>query len=200
VKIYTFFVAPNPTRVRVYVREKGIALDEILVNLREGEQKSEEHLARNPFGNLPVLELDDGSHLTESLAIIEYLEELYPDPPMIGIDPLSRARVRSLERIIEVGVLFPTARLVHSTNSPLDHPPNPAIAEDARASLPIALGVLDERIADHPFVAGADPTIADCTLFAALNFGRFFGVELDPGYTHISRWFDAFCQRPSVQS
>ncbi len=198
-KIYTFRVAPNPTRVRVYLREKGIALEEVLVNLREGEQKSKEHLARNPFGNLPVLELDDGSYLTESLAIIELFEELHPDPPMIGTDPLARARVRSLERIIEVGVLFPTARLVHSTNSPLGLPPNPAIAEDARSSLPIALGTLDERIADHPFVAGPAPTIADCTLFAALNFGRFFGVELDPTYANISRWFEAFCQRPSVQ-
>ena len=98
-----------------------------------------------------------------------------------------------------MGVLAPTARLVHSTNSPLGVPPNPAVAEDARAALPIALGVLDERIGDQPFVAGPSPTIADCTLFAALNFGRFFGVELDPGYTHVSRWFDAFCQRPSVQ-
>lgn len=199
-KIYTFRVAPNPTRVRVYLREKGIQLEEVLVNLREGEQKSEEHLARNPLGNLPVLELDDGSYLTESLAIIEFLEELHPDPPMIGTDPLARARVRSLERIIEVGVLFPVSRLVHATNSPLGRPPNPALAEDARAALPIALGTLDERIADHPFVAGPAPTIADCTLFAALNFGRFFGVELDPTYTHIARWFEEFGQRPSVQS
>ena len=108
--------------------------------------------------------------------------------------------MRSLERIIELGVLFPVGRLVHATNSPLGLPPNSAIAEDARAMLPIALGVLDERIADHPFVAGSTPTIADCTLFAALNFGRFFGVELDPTYTNIGRWFEAFCQRPSAQA
>jgi glutathione S-transferase len=200
VKIYTFMVAPNPTRVRVYLREKGIALEEVSVNLREGEQKSEQHLARNRFGNLPVLELDDGSHLTESLAIIEFLEELHPNPPMIGTDPKTRAQVRSLERVIELGVLSPIARIVHATNSPLGRPPNPAIAQDARAALPIALGPLDERIADHPFVAGAAPTIADCTLFAALNFGRFFGVEPDPSYSNIGRWFDAFCKRPSAQA
>ena len=199
-KIYTWLVAPNPTRVRVYLREKGIALEEVLVNLLAGEQKSEEHLARNRFGNLPVLELDDGSYLTESLAIIEFFEELHPDPPMIGTDPLARARVRSLERIIEVGVLVPIGRLVHATQSPLGIPPNPAIADDARATLPISLSALDERIAGHPFVAGGAPTIADCTLFAALNFGRFFGVELDPSYANIGRWFEAFCQRPSVQA
>jgi len=197
-KIYTFMVAPNPTRLRVYLREKGIEIEEVAVNLGAGEQKSEAHLARNPFGNLPVLELDDGSHLTESLAIIELFEELHPDPPMIGTDPIERARVRSLERIIEMGVLAAIARIVHATNSPLGLPASPAIADEARSRLPLPLAVIDERIAEHPFVAGDRPTIADCTLFAALNFGQFFGVELDRQYARIARWFDAFRQRPSA--
>ncbi len=87
-KIYVFPVAPNPTKVRLYLAEKAagggeIGLTEVMVNLLEGEQRTSEHRSRNPMGKLPVLELDDGTHLTESLAIIEYLEERYPDPPMI---------------------------------------------------------------------------------------------------------------------
>ena len=83
--LYVFPVAPNPTRVRLYLAEKKIAgaridLEEVNVDLRAGQQRSPEHLARNPFGRLPVLELADGTHLTESLAVIQYLEELYPDP------------------------------------------------------------------------------------------------------------------------
>ncbi len=104
-KLYTFPIAPNPTKVRIYFAEKGIEVEEGLVNLMKGEQKSAEHLARNPCGNLPVLELDDGTHLTESLAIIALFEELHPDPPMIGAHPIERARVRSLERIADLGVL-----------------------------------------------------------------------------------------------
>ena len=95
-KLYVFPVAPNPTKVRSYVAEKGIEIEQVMVNLREGAQRRPEFLAKNPLGGLPVLELDDGTHLTESLAIIEFLEEQHPHPPMIGTTPLERARVRVL--------------------------------------------------------------------------------------------------------
>ena len=96
-KLYFFIVAPNPTRVRLYLAEKeaaghSIPHEQVLVNLLEGEQKSPEHLARNPLGKLPVLELDDGSFLTESASIIEFLEEIHPKPPMIGTHAPDRAR------------------------------------------------------------------------------------------------------------
>jgi len=206
VKLYIFPIAPNPTKVRLYLSEKaagGAAIDlpQILVDLREGEQKRPEHLARNPFGKLPVLELDDGSHLIESLAIIEYLEECCPDPPMIGRTPLERARVRELERIADLGVLWQVARIIHATNSPLGWPPNPGVAESARATLPDALQVLNERMADgRPFVAGAAPSIADCTLAAAFQFARFGGVEIDAAYRHLMRWDAAYRARPAAQA
>ena len=148
-KLYFFPVAPNPTRVRLYLAEKAesgarIPLDEVAVNLRQGEHRRPEHLARNPFGRLPVLELDDGRHLLESLAIIEYLEDLHPSPPMIGREPLERARVRELERIAELGVLQPVARIVHATNSPLGLPPNPGVAEHFRGCLLYTSDAADE--------------------------------------------------------
>ena len=132
-KLYTFPIAPNPTKVRVYLAEKGIEIEQVTVNLPKGEQRSAEHRARNPLGKLPVLELDDGSFLTESLAIIEYLEELHPEPPMLGRTPLERARARELERLADLGVLLRVARIVHATRSPLGLPPNPAVAEEERA-------------------------------------------------------------------
>ena len=203
-KLYAFPVAPNPTRVRLYLAEKAaggarIDLDEVTVDLREGAQRSPEHRARNPLGRLPVLELDDGTHLTESLAIIEYLEERFPDPPLIGRDAVERARVREIERIAELGVLLPVARIIHATRSPLGLPPNPEVARFHRRMLPEALRLLDARLADgRPFVAGARPTIADCTLEAALQFGRFGGVELDPAHLHLARWERAYRERPCV--
>lgn len=204
-KLYIFPIAPNPTKVRLYLSEKlaggaAIALPQILVDLRQGEQRRPEHLARNPFGKLPVLELDDGSHLTESLAIIEYLEECHPEPPMIGRTPLERARVRELERIADLGVLIQVGRIVHATNSPLGLPPNPAVADSARATLPDALRFLDERMADgRSFVAGAAPSIADCTLAAAFQFARFGGVEMNAAYRHLMRWDTAYRVRPAAR-
>jgi len=198
VKLYYFPIAPNPTKVRIYLAEKGIEIEQELVNLAKGEQRSPEHLARNPFGSLPVLELDDGSHLTESLAIIELFEELHPDPPMIGTDPFERARVRRLERIADLGVLIPVARIIHATRSPLGLPPVPEIAEAARRSLPKGLEILDAAIGDRPFLAGELPTIADCTLFAAFGFARFGEIEIDPAYRNLARWSADFGKRPSA--
>jgi len=198
-RIYLFPVAPNPTRVRIYLAEKGLELEQVVVNLVKGEQRSPEHRARHPLGKLPVLELDDGTYLTESLAIMEYLEELHPEPPMLGRTPLERARARELERIADVGVLHPIARIVHATRSPLGLPPVPAIAEAARAELPNGLRRLEARLAEVPFVGGERPGFADCTLFAALGFGGFFGVELDPAFERIGDWRARFAARPSTK-
>lgn len=205
-KLYAFPVAPNPTKVRLYLAEKAAAggrieIEEVTVNLRESQQKRPEFLARNPFGRLPVLELEDGTHLIESLAILEYLEECHPEPPMIGSTALERARVRELERIADLGVLVPIGRIVHATNSPLGFPPSPEMAAHFRQVLPEALGFLDRRLADgRPFVAGARPSIADCTLQAALQFGRFGKVEIDASFEHLARWDAAYRERPSAKS
>ena len=194
-KFYTFPPAPNPARVGFYLREKDIELETVIVDFLKGEQNSPEHLARNPAGTAPVLELDDGSYLTESLVIIEYLEELYPDPPMIGTDPLSRARTREAERDIEFAVLLRIVRYVHAHKSPLGLPPNPAVAEQELNRLPNGLKRVESRLAGNEFVMGAAPSIADCTLLAALNFGRF--ADLDPGadYPNIGAWYDRFALR-----
>ncbi len=203
-KLYYFPIAPNPTKVLVYLGEKRSGgcepgLELVAVNLREGEHKSAEHLARNPQGKLPVLELDDGSFVTESLPIIEYLEELHPEPVLIGSTPEERARVRSLERVVDTGVLMAGGRAVHATNSPLGLPANPAVAADSMAAVKRTLGWLDGLLANRPFVAGDRVTIADCTLWAPLNFMGFFGLETDAGFENVARWREDFGKRPSVQ-
>ena len=113
-RLYYFPVAPNPTKVRVYLAEKGIELETERVNLRETQQRTPEFLAKNPLGKLPVLELDDGSYVCESLAIIEYLEELHPDPPLFGVTPEERAHARAVERAADIGVLLPIGQIVHT--------------------------------------------------------------------------------------
>ena len=198
-KFYYFPVAPNPTRVRTYIGEKGISLEMIQVNLREGEQNQAQHLARNPRAKLPVLELDDGTCITESLPIIEYLEELHPEPPMIGGNALERVRTRELERMAEMNVLLPMGRLVHATNSPVGLPANPAVAAVEEAKLPAGMGLFNDILAGQPFVGGARPSIADCTLFAGLFFGEFFGVSIAAEHSDLLRWYSDFKERPSAQ-
>lgn len=198
-KLYYFPYAPNPTKVRTYIAEKGIEIEQVLVNIRKDEQKSEAHLERNPTGTLPVLELDDGTFLTESLTIVEYLEELYPEPNMIGATPIERANVREAERQIEHELLLRVIRIVHTTNSPLGFPANPAIAENELNHLPDALIRVDKLIGDNPFVMGQNPTIVDCTLFSALFFAELCELNISTEYKNLARWYDAFKQRPSAQ-
>jgi glutathione S-transferase len=200
VKLYYFPIAPNPTRVRIYVGEKGIELDMELVSLIEGEQRTDEHRTRHPLGKLPVLELDDGSFLTESTAIIEYLEELHPDPPMIGSTPEERARTRELDRLADLGVLIAFGRTVHATRSPLGLPPNPEVARASMSDVPDVLAILDRHLEDHSFLGGDRPCIADCTLRAGYGFGEFGQIDIPTGYGQIDRWRKAMDERPSVQS
>jgi glutathione S-transferase len=199
-KLHEFAGAPNPKKVRVYLAEKGITVPSQPVDIIAGENRQPAFLDKNPMGGLPVLELDDGSYLPESLAIIEYFEELHPNPPMIGSTPLERARVRALERICELGVLSRIAAIFQNT-----HPlfasrikQLPEAAEIARGGLSTVLGVLDAKIGANPFVAGDQPTIADCTLLAALQFAEFAQVEIDPKRTNVHRWYESFKQRPSA--
>ena len=199
-RIYDFPFAPNPRKLRVYLAEKGIELPREMVNLVNGEHRKPEFLAKNPLGALPVLELDDGSILTESLAIIEFLEELHPDPPMIGTEPLERARVRELERAIDASLLGRVARIFHNTRSPL---PNarviPEVADRARETLPEVLAVIDARVGDGPFAAGERPSIADCTLFAAFKLAEMGEFPLEGG-PNLKRWYEFFSARPSAQA
>ena len=204
-RMYLFPVAPNPTKVSLFLAEKEAAgcridMEVVAVNLAAGEQKSEGHRARNPLARLPVLELDDGGFLLESLPIIEYLEELHPDAPMVGSSPSERARVRSLERIADLGVLLPIATIVHATNSPIGMEPSPEVAERFRGNMPAPLRYLDDQLADgRRFVAGDEPRIADFTLAAALQFGRFGKVEIGEEYENILRWDRAYRERDAVR-
>lgn len=205
-KLYVFPVAPNPTKVRLYVAEKAAAglripLEEVTVNLIERAQRAPEHLARNPFGTLPVLETDSGRFLIESLPIIDHLEELFPVPSMFGPDPESRAIARQIERIADIGVLIPVARIVHATDSPVGYPANPAVAAYYRERLPRSLDYLEDLLGDHrPFLAGDRVTVGDCTLAAGLQFGRFRKLDFLAAYPRLAEWDQRYRTRPAASS
>lgn len=202
-KIYGDAVgAPNPRKLRVYCAEKGLSLPYQTVDIMTGENRQPEFAKKNPLMGLPVLELDDGTYLTESLAIMEYLEELHPDPPMIGSNPVERARIREAERICEIGVMASIGTIFQNT-SPFFAgriKQSADTAENSRGRLAQVLTVLDSRIGSNRFVAGSRPSIADCTLIAAFGFAAFAGVEFDPAQKNVSRWYADFQKRPSASA
>lgn len=204
-KLYTQRVAPNPTKLDLYLAEKAalgtdIPLERILVNLRQGEQRSPAIKAMNPLGRVPFLELEDGTIVPESLAIIEYFEERWPEASLIGTTPQERALIRALERSIDADILCGVAWVVHATNSPVGYPNNPGVAAWFTALMEAPLAALDRMLSDgRPFVAGPKPTIADCTLGAALQFARFGKLALLGPYDHIGAWDTRYREREAVR-
>lgn len=207
-KLYDFKYAPNPRRVRLYLAEKGLLggendpVEVVPVDIPSGEARSESFRAKNPMGGLPVLELDDGRCFPESLAIIEYLEERFPDPPMIGATPEERLRVRGIERRCELGVMVWVGQAVWNT-SPLFASrieQNEVAVKNAMRLLHGTLKVIDAGMGDAPFVAGDAVTIADCTLFASLSFAKAMKVEIDLAKRPaLAAWYTRFRERPSAR-
>jgi glutathione S-transferase len=199
IKLFDYPLAPNPRKLRVYLAEKGLTPRRISVNLVWGEQRSAAFLAKNPLGTLPVVELEDGSVLSESLAIMEYLEELYPEPPMIGTTAWERARTRRLERVVDLGVLQPVAGIVHNRPNPLwGRRGDPRLIGYFESQLAKNLEVVDREIGARRFVAGQRPTIADCTLLAAMVFAIQGEVAISERFQNVHRWYDLFRKRPSA--
>jgi glutathione S-transferase len=194
--------APNPRKLRIYMAEKGITLPYQTVDIMTGENRKPEFAAKNPMMGLPVLELDDGTYLSESLAIMEYLEDLHPDPPMIGATPTERAHTREMERICEMGVMSSIGTIFQNT-SPFFAgriKQSAEAAENARGRLGQVLGIIDAKIGSNPFVAGKRPSIADCTLAAAFGFAGFAGVEIPASHANLARWHAEFSKRPSASA
>jgi glutathione S-transferase len=181
--------APNPRKMRIYLAEKGLDLPVKQLDLRAGEQRTPEFLKKNPFAGVPILELDDGTVIVESLAIMEYLEEIYPNPPLIGADPVTRALVRMWERRIEIGVYLPASRMVLSKGE---------VSEHARKTLVARLALVNDGLQGREWVAGHF-SIADIMLLIGLDTAHHGGqFTLDPAWTNVRRWYEKMKARPSA--
>jgi glutathione S-transferase len=201
-KLYDYTHAPNPRKVRVYLAEKGIQVPLQQVDLTKGEQRSPWFLTINPVGGLPVLELDDGTIIPESLAIIEYFEELYPNPPLMGTDPVSRAKIRAYERRCEQGVLNQAATIFQHTSpffaGRVDQ--TPKVAEIARNNLTARLVWLNDELKDREWVAGDSISVADVTLLIGIGWAKVAKYDLDPAWTNLARWYEKMKARPSAKA
>ena len=200
-KLYSYKGALSPRRVALYLAEKKLAVPTVEVDVAGGANLAPEFLRMNPLGRVPVLELDDGRVLSESDAIIEYLEELHPTPVLIGRDAWQRAKTREAERVIELGMLVPLYTIFKHTNeSYADKVAQaPAVAESQRALFYEHAARVDAWLAEHTFVAGETLTLADLTLLLAVDICGFMGCTIDAGkLPHLTRWTTAMHARDGV--
>jgi len=189
----------NPRRVHLYLAEKGLDIPRRQIDFSANEQRSAEFLALNPLGRVPVLLLEDGTTITESAAIVEYLEELYPEPPMIGTTAVQRAQVRALERIGQDLITRGQLWLIHTSAYFADRRQNPEVAAAAKLLVDPLLDGLEIHLADQPFLAGDRVTVADCTVFAMLQSCRVrFDKPLADDLPRLDAWYWRFAGRPSA--
>ncbi|MBC7707322.1 MAG: glutathione S-transferase family protein [Rhodoferax sp.] len=195
-------IGPNPRVVNMFLAEKGVDIDRVQIDLMAGENRRDAHLKRNPAGQLPTLELDDGTFIAEITAICEYLEELFPDPPLIGSTPQERAVSRMWTRRIDLHVVEPMLNSFRSSEGFALFKDRvrllPQAADDLKILAQERIAWLDGLIGDGPFVAGARLTLADILLFCTMDFGASVGQPLKPDNNNIGAWFVRMKARPSA--
>jgi len=192
--------APNPRRVRIFLAEKGISIPIENVSLRERAHKSPGFKQKNSLGQVPVLELDDGTHLSESIAICRYLEELHPTPALFGNNALERAQVDMWIRRIEFTLMNPIGAVWVHTH-PYTAPLGTQYKEYGESSSERALNAmkwLDRELANREYVATDHYTMADIVALTTLDFAQFIGIELPSECSHLSKWYAVVSSRASA--
>ena len=192
-------------RVTLYLAERraqgaDIPVEPVVVNTLKGRHREPEHLARNAFGTLPVLELDSGAYVTESLSIIDYFEAAFSTARLLPSDPESLACARNIERTLEMRITHDLAGWVHVTKSPLGYEANEEQGAALVARMQPGFDYAETLLGDgRLFLAGSTPSIADCTLAAFFQFMRYTGIDLIAEREQLRHWDAGYRSRPEVE-
>ena len=193
--------APNPRRVRIFLAEKGVELPETPINLMQREHKSPEHRARNSLGQVPTLVLDDGTAISETVAICRYFDETHPDPPLFGRTAVEKATVDMWVRRVEFVIMMPVGQFWRHA-----HPRTAALltqfkdfGESNREAYRNALKWLDRELTDREFVAGFY-SMADICAQTTLDFAEWIGLEAPAEFEHLAAWRSRIAARPSASA
>ncbi|GAA0390487.1 glutathione S-transferase [Brevundimonas terrae] len=198
-KLYTTRMAPNPRRVSWVMAEKGISDIEIVdVNLLGGEHRQPEYRNRFTFGHLPGLELDDGTCFTETLAIARYLETLYPEPNLFGVDAREQALIEMWTRRAEIYLANPMMMYVRMTHPALAalEAPQPEVAAYNKAGAEKFMKAMDRHLANSEYLTDRF-SMADIVAAVGIDFGRLVKYRPPEEYTHLKRWLDLCLSRPA---
>ncbi|MBI3246562.1 MAG: glutathione S-transferase family protein [Deltaproteobacteria bacterium] len=209
-KLYDCQMAPNPRRVRIFLAEKGLDLPKVEVSILDGDNLKPEFLRINPRGLLPVLELENGTVLDETVAICRYLEETHPEPNLMGATPVERATIESWQRHMEFDGLQAVSEVVRNSIPVFSSrglagttqvPAIPALVERGTASMARFFARIEQRLQETEFVAGNRFTIADITALCAVDTAKnFVKMPIPEGNTNTQRWYVAVSSRPSAKA
>ena len=204
---YDCSTAPNPRRARMFIAEKGIDIETREVSIAKGEQLEDAFLAVNPRATLPVLVTDEGAVLTENLGIAAYLEARFPEPPLMGRAPDEKGQVLMWHALVEQQGGAPIADALRNAHpafkdraipGPVDYAQIPQLAERGAARVGAFFDLLEDRLAESPFVAGDTFSLADISTFVFVDFARVIKMRIPEGNTATQKWFQTVQSRPSA--
>jgi glutathione S-transferase len=208
-KFYDYAMAPSPRRVRIFLAEKGLSIPTQQVDLRNGEQFTPAFKELNPACTVPVLELDDGATITDILSICRYLEEMHPDPPLMGRTPEERAVIGSLAARVEWDGFYAAMDALRNSTpgfkgraltGPESYEQIPALAERGRVRVQHFFAWINTRLADNEYICGPDFTIADISGMVAIDFCGWAKLKPPEDLAHLRRWHAAVSARPSAKA
>lgn len=203
VKLYDGGRAPNPRRVRIFLAEKGIEVPLEPIDIGALDQKSPEFTALNPYQRTPVLELADGTVISESVAICRYFEEIQPEPPLMGVDARDKAVVEMWNRRIELNLYNSAAAVFRHLHPAMATMEVPQIADWGEANRSKALEqieFLDAELADRRYIAGDRYTIADISALCAIDFCKPAKIKVPEQLANLHRWHADVSARPSARA
>lgn len=192
---------PNARRVRIYLAEKGINLTMVPTDIGRMDHKTAEFTARNPLQRVPVLELDDGAHLSESVAICRYFEELQPEPPLFGTGARERAFVEMWNRRAELELYLAVQaafRHTHPAMAEREVPQVPAWGEANRPRALAMMALIDQQLSANTYLAGENFSIADITLLVTIDFLKPAKLAVPENLEYLRRWHQLVSSRPSA--
>ncbi|MDO8875784.1 MAG: glutathione S-transferase [Pseudolabrys sp.] len=202
-KLYDTKTAPNPRRTRIFLAEKGISVPTEQVDMTAFQHRSPEYTAINPFQRMPALVLDDGTVITESMAICRYFEALQPEPALFGQGAREIGLVEMWNRRAEINFFANVAavfRHLHPAMKDYEIPQVPAYAEAMRPKAIWFLELIDKELGSREFIAGERYSVADITTMVAVDFMKPSRIAMPEGLTNVKRWHAAVAARPSSKA
>ncbi len=209
-KLYDFPSAPNPRRVNIFLAEKDIAVERVTVDLMKQEQLQADYMAKNPACDVPMLELEDGTCISQIRGITHYFEAAYPKtPPLLGRSPAEKGLVEMWEHLAFMNGLLAVAEVFRNTAKgfadravvgPHNYPQSAELAERGALRLPNFFTDFDQQLANNEYIAGDAFSLADITTLVTCDFARWIKVSIPEDCQHLRAWYSRVSERPSVQA
>lgn len=208
-KLYDYPQAPNPRRVNIFLAEKGIEVERVHVDLMKQEQLRPEYRAKNPACDVPMLELDDGTCISQIRGITHYFEAACPDLPMLGTTPAEKGLIEMWEHLAFMNGLLAVAEVFRNTAKgfadravvgPHNYPQSAELAERGALRLPNFFKDFDQQLARNDYVAGDTFSLADITTLVTCDFAKWIKAGIPEDCQHLKAWYDKVSERPSVKA